>query len=89
MMAKHVEVFLTILCDDTTAQAQKFQACTRIQNELGKIVGVKQVNFAGKSGVADVTALAEWEESEIPRKLAQIRMISGVKTVQGRILVTP
>lgn len=87
-MAKIVEVFLTILCDVMTAQAQKFQSCTRIQDALSKLEGVKQVNFTGRANVADITALAEWTESDIAKKLAMIREIPGVKTVEGRILVS-
>jgi hypothetical protein len=85
-MGKYVEVFLSILCDEETVRAQKLQACTRVQQQLATL-GIRSSHIINNKGVADITAIAEWNEAEIQGKLAQIRAIHGVKSVEARILV--
>lgn len=86
-MANHVEVFLSIICDEETVKAQKLQACTRIQRSLSQIKGIKETYLTGQKDIADITAFAQWDESEIPIKLEEIREIKGIKKVDAKILV--
>lgn len=82
-----VEVFLTILCDESIEKEYKLEDFSRIQESLKKIKGIKNTYLIGKSDVADITAFARWKESEIPDKLIEIRQISGIKNVAAKILV--
>jgi hypothetical protein len=86
MMSKRVEVFLTILCEEATKREQKFLACTHIQEKLAELE-IPKAQLTVDSNLADVTAVIECEESELPAKLAAIRAISGVKSASARILV--
>lgn len=82
-----LHVFISILCDEETERAQKYEACIRIQSTVSKIPGVKSVHFTGNEKVADVTAFAEWDESDIQWRLNEIKSIPGVKSAEARILV--
>jgi hypothetical protein len=84
---ENLHVFISILCDEATERAQKAEACIRIQSAVSKISGIKSVHFTGNDKVADVTAFAEWDESEIHSRLEEIQTIPGVKSAEARILV--
>lgn len=82
-----VEIILSIVCDETTTKAQKFMACTRVENEVAEMEGVKSSQVSSESGVADLTAFAEWEEKDIAAKIAEMKQIEGIKEIDARILL--
>jgi len=87
----NVEVYLTILCDirdsHTLNGSQIIQEFKRIRDSVKQIEGVKSAYLILKSGVADITAFAEWNESEIKNKLEEVKSIRGIKSVEEKRLV--
>jgi hypothetical protein len=87
----YVEVYLTILCNIREGHilngSQIIEEFKRIQNSIKRIEGIKHAYLILKYEVADITAFAEWRESEIDNKLDEIRKIPGIKSVESKRLV--
>lgn len=66
---------------------QDFKNCKSIHEQLSKIDGIKEIQFTKDSEISNIIAFAEWDESEIKKKLEEIYMIEHVDIVDTRELV--
>ena len=83
-----VEVMVLVLCNEKVERAQKYLACTIVEKAIQKIRGVESTSFTGNGEVkADITVFANWDESEITERIAEIKRIEGIVDAYSRIVL--
>lgn len=87
----YAEVYLAILCNIreryTLTGNEMIREFKSIQNSVKRIKGVKRAYLVLKKDVADITAFANWKESEIKTRVEEILGIQGITSLEWKILV--
>jgi len=80
------DIFILVQCDPAAEQSQRYQFCTRVEEQVKKVKGISRTFFTGKPD-ADITAFAKWNENDIQKYRDEIKAIVGVLKVATKIVV--
>lgn len=81
-----LKLIIFIKCNAKAEFEQKYLACTRIEKAVRKEKGIENTSYTGGTN-ADITAFADWEESQIEDKVYKLKQIPDVEDVIVKRLV--